>query len=557
MSWDNFVYFKFGKMAEPRKFVDWIYAYNEEGDYRKINRNKYPRADEIYDKMVELIGHEVILRTSKNTGNYGRPAEEIYFSDVYLDNGISAKWPESGDPKVIQTITEQSLVIDRLNKSRDNLQETSSKRIDDLVRMDELNQRVENMPLDEYQELLRNDHDFANEMAWYNRMQNERLRSDEQKRTYKEDKERIDRKPPLGTRGFAWAPFGTLVDFNVIEGRGAECNAFISGFVIDDIPLDDEGTIDPDDLNEHMRLHGTLEFEEPAHPRFLRLFRKKLPLLKGRDCYVLANDEGRFVDITIDDGTLDKLQPYTMLTEIEMFGHLQQKITSHDRREAVMAKEDAQKQRALTKVAQDEHKKASMVADEWERSYQEAQGKLDSFPDEFQTLMAEDIELLVKRWDYLESQTQWPVVVTGMAIAAERLEGDSGKLKTVYPRHVDSTLAVRCGLDMTNRQRLRLNPIEHVYDDHGNPTNRIICTINDSKDKREVTAVVGRSTQVGSIGKWMLKSVWKADPKLERTLKKLGYKPEQRDQKRPLSYFLDLYKQAVQKIEEEERPKQG
>jgi hypothetical protein len=55
----------------------------------------------------------------------------------------------------------------------------------------------------------------------------------------------------------------------------------------------------------------------------------------------------------------------------------------------------------------------------------------------------------------------------------------------------------------------------------------------------------------------MLKSVWKADPKLERTLKKLGYKPEQRDQKRPLSYFLDLYKQAVQKIEDEEKPKQG
>ena len=71
-------------MAAPKLFPDWVYAYNEEGDYRKIHRHKYPRAIEIFNKMKELVGKPVVLRTSMNVGNYSFDPSTVYFSDVYL-----------------------------------------------------------------------------------------------------------------------------------------------------------------------------------------------------------------------------------------------------------------------------------------------------------------------------------------------------------------------------------------------------------------------------------------------------------------------------------------
>ena len=93
---DGYRYFHFGTLSEPSIFDEWIIARNTAGEYRKMHRHKYPRANEVLQTLQLLEGKEVILRT-RITGDYEFDPSRVYFSDVYPADELAEGWPRDGD----------------------------------------------------------------------------------------------------------------------------------------------------------------------------------------------------------------------------------------------------------------------------------------------------------------------------------------------------------------------------------------------------------------------------------------------------------------------------
>ena len=121
---DGYKYFYFGKLKEPSIYPDWIYVYNEGGDYRRMHRHKYPRANEVLQTIKALEGKEAILRT-RITGGYDYDPSKVFFSDVYPADEYAQGWPRDGDPDSLSTIVHLRLTL----KARDEAAQRNEDRL--------------------------------------------------------------------------------------------------------------------------------------------------------------------------------------------------------------------------------------------------------------------------------------------------------------------------------------------------------------------------------------------------------------------------------------------
>jgi len=195
----------------------------------------------------------------------------------------------------------------------------------------------------------------------------------------------------------------------------------------------------------------------------------------------------------------------------------------------------------------------SSQAKGFEAAWREAQDRIDQLPPEEQSMLEYDIAEIDRCWDTeIECTNKFPVVVLGMALFADNARAD----KTVWPTHIDASLAVRAGVDMSKRSKLVINVFDRHYkviDGELKPHRNWVEAEVNGKD---LTIALGRLTKEGYMNKWGIKTCLSGSRKHEAALKKLGYKDSDRDRKnKPIGYFLDLFKQAEAMVANENHPK--
>ena len=95
----NFLWQDFGELTRYTEQGSYLFIENSSGDQRKISLRAYaPTIPRIKNKLNELIGKPVQVRTSKNTNDWD---ENVWFSDVSLaDTDV----PTSGSDKEVETL---------------------------------------------------------------------------------------------------------------------------------------------------------------------------------------------------------------------------------------------------------------------------------------------------------------------------------------------------------------------------------------------------------------------------------------------------------------------
>ena len=76
------VFNDFGTLAKVEMNSDYIIITNSRGEQRKMSRGRYKEsADAVYEKAQDMIGKEVSIQTSQNTGPWD---SDTWFSDIFL-----------------------------------------------------------------------------------------------------------------------------------------------------------------------------------------------------------------------------------------------------------------------------------------------------------------------------------------------------------------------------------------------------------------------------------------------------------------------------------------
>jgi len=78
----GFVRNDFGILEKVEKDNSFVLITNSNGDSRKMSVSKYKEsAENVYSKAQNLIGKEVSILTSQNTGDW---STSVWFSDIFL-----------------------------------------------------------------------------------------------------------------------------------------------------------------------------------------------------------------------------------------------------------------------------------------------------------------------------------------------------------------------------------------------------------------------------------------------------------------------------------------
>ena len=254
--------------------------------------------------------------------------------------------------------------------------------------------------------------------------------------------------------------------------------------------------------------------------------RKLVQQLDKMPIYLLVNEKTMtFLDVTLANGDLDRLELMQAYGEEEHWTRLQRKIERF----------------AIDKSEQ---------ADSFQNAYLEARDEINQLSMKDQQLLAYNIEQVNEHFDYMESVDNFPVMIIGMALKADNARANA----TIWPTHADASLAVRTGINTSKRSKLILDVFDRHYK-NGEPfRNMVECTI----EGKDVTVGLGRSTDEGTRGKWMITTCFAASRRHEAALKKLGYSNDSRDMRnKPLQHFLDLYKEAAAMVVNPKHPSWG
>ena len=165
----KFVYNTFGILAPYEEDAKYLWAVNDQGDKRKISKDKYPNYPEIKRKLEMLVGKPCILRTSQTTAPWPK---KIWFSDVYLDDGRHDTRPKEGDDKKIEAIADLEAQLAKEKQEHNVTKQKhseASEQIQELVKekdevLDELNKKDKKISEHEFdlreQDKAREDEDY-------------------------------------------------------------------------------------------------------------------------------------------------------------------------------------------------------------------------------------------------------------------------------------------------------------------------------------------------------------------------------------------------------------
>ena len=79
---NNYSHTFFGKLTDAYETTKYVIIKNDHGDTRMMSKPRYRgMAANVLSKAKTLIGQDVNIRTSQNTGNW---SDDKWFSDVYV-----------------------------------------------------------------------------------------------------------------------------------------------------------------------------------------------------------------------------------------------------------------------------------------------------------------------------------------------------------------------------------------------------------------------------------------------------------------------------------------
>ncbi|ADE38628.1 hypothetical protein [Candidatus Puniceispirillum marinum] len=302
----QFTYTPFGKLVEVQVVGNYYNIINEDGDSVSINHVKYMRSPEFLTKLQELVGHDVVYRSSVGNFSDGVYSRKDWFTDVFLDDGLSAGWPKEGDDQAVESLMDARLALRRAKQKA----EADAAELEVMKTQLNFEKRIEDMGYTQFRKMLNTDKDFTDSYRRYVLWKNERGRTPQERETYPQDKKDFESLPPLIEQGFEWRVLGTLQSF--VE--------------------DDNGTI------KVVTSEATIYFAFPKHIYYRKLIADKLDLMLRQPVWALINDEDhtkdiRFIDITIhDQEDLDFLISYKSLIEIETQPELAAKLSARAER---------------------------------------------------------------------------------------------------------------------------------------------------------------------------------------------------------------------------------
>lgn len=302
----QFTYTPFGKLVEVQVIGNYYNIINEDGDSVSINHFKYRRSPEFLTKLQELVGHKVVYRSSVGNFSDGVYSDKNWFTDVFLDDGLSAGWPKDGDPDVVESLMDARLALRRARQKA----EADAAELEAIKTQLDFEKHIEGMGYTQFRKLLNTDINFGAAYGTYVKWKNERGRTPLERETYPQDKKDYDSQPPLIEQGFQWRVLGTLQSF--VE--------------------DDNGTI------KVVTSEDTIYFAFPKHVYYRQLIAGKLDMMVRQPVWALINDEDhtkdiRFIDITIHDVDDESfLTPYHSLVQIELQTELADKLRARAER---------------------------------------------------------------------------------------------------------------------------------------------------------------------------------------------------------------------------------
>ena len=315
----KFTYTKFGILKEVQVAPPYWHIVNEEGSKVSINYQQYARGQGFLDKLNELVGHPVVYRTTRRDESKGETGEwpsDHWFSDVFLDDGLSHNWPKEGDKETVQTIVELRLDMKRVAKRAEReLKEAEQQRDYDRQQTEgmlKFEAEVEAMPYSDFSTLLNTDEFFRQNYAEYVKWKSERFRTDAEREQNADQKAAWDKIKPVGQLGFEWRHIGRIGSWEV----SSDGNLKVWG----------------------QQYGEWYHFAFPQHVFYRTLQQSKLPTLQKHSVWALVNDNDHTKDITyvdmtvrlwVDDPEDNQWEPYSSINQTELLPHLIEKINDN------------------------------------------------------------------------------------------------------------------------------------------------------------------------------------------------------------------------------------
>ena len=317
----KFTYTKFGILKEVQTSPPYWHIVNEEGSKVSINYRQYARGQGFLDKLNELVGHPVVYRTTRRDESRGETGEwpsDHWFSDVFLDDGLSHNWPKEGDKETVQTIVELRLEMKRAAKRAEReLKDAQEQRDFDQKQTEgmlKFESDIEAMPYNDYVAKMNTDEIFRGIYEQYVKWKSDRLRTDQERRI----KERVSSEKVEPTQRktiaekYEWHYIGKIGTFE----------------------SDPEGNLKVWGEEYGQWYH----FAFPDHVFFRTLQLAKLPTLQKHNVWALIDDDNEFdpttyIDMTVrhfHDEEIDvPMDPYQTLHQTELLPHLIEKINDN------------------------------------------------------------------------------------------------------------------------------------------------------------------------------------------------------------------------------------
>ena len=496
MSWDTFEYNKFGVLKQIESSGPYWIITNEKGDKRWINHQKFQRTYDFLEKMKMMIDHKVVYRTSKNHGDY---SSDRWFSDLYVDDGLSDNWPENGDPRVVQSLTEAKLTIKNL---RNQAEREEDKKNEEMALLKAI---ADGSYMPDFRSM--NMEDVRKLKADAARDEDARLAFgsffppvtpphagglSEPRRIGGPPKTEEERNSPAGKALARWlgkyhAKHGLIPDY----GKGATWRS------VGQLAHFDAGMDYQCFYTEQGEFFSAITLKS-----YNEMLQAKARKLQGLPIYVLAIND-TILDMTVNDGGIHGLPTFTDAWNFESLGDLGSKI---NKRLLSVTNLEEQVDTLGAEVRRLEEERAELTPAQRE--------ELDK-----------NTESVNNKFKQLDGQA-WGEQAFVMVGHVNR----DGKHKGL--RHLDKTFALRCGIEPRKRGTLLRTEVLGQYKPN---TNLIKVTLPEFDDMPCVVGV-GISNKPGTKGDWVVLS---CRPWNERHW---DYEVRgEKDYNEDITYFLDRY----------------